>query len=52
MQLVERDLVELDEGITNSLPGWKCPQILVGFDGKENGEKPRLIQARNRIMLR
>lgn len=52
MQVVERGLVGLDDDIANFLSEWKYPQILVGFGGEENRQKPLLIPAQNRITLR
>ncbi|KAJ5815656.1 beta-lactamase/transpeptidase-like protein [Penicillium riverlandense] len=52
MQVVERGLVGLDDDIAKFLPEWKHPQILVGFEGEEDGEKPLLIRAQDRITLR
>lgn len=50
--MIERGLVGLDDEIDKYLPEWKDPQILVGFEREEDGEKPVLIPAQSRITLR
>ena len=48
MQCVERGLLSLDSDISDVLPEWKSPDILLEWrDGK-----PSLVKAKNKITLR
>ena len=49
LQCVAKDLLKLDDDISNVLSEWKDPQILTGFD---DAGKPQLIPAKEKITLR
>jgi CubicO group peptidase (beta-lactamase class C family) len=49
MQCVERGLLDLDADISSILPEWKDPQILTGFDEKN---EPQFRPAKRPLTLR
>lgn len=50
LQCVEKGLLHLDDDISNVMPEWEAPSILLGFDDAKG--EPILEKAREKITLR